>query len=325
MDKDDITKKAEKLGILNEELEAKVKERTAELESVNEELREKNERLDIQNEELFSQAEELRAQQQELIEKTLEVEKANRLKSEFLANMSHELRTPLNVITGFTELLIDEVPGKINAKQKQCLNDIWVSSQHLLTLINGVLDLSKIESGKIEFKFSSVDLTKVLTSLTRAIIPILKPRKQSLDTEIEEGLPLVYTDRSKIAQVLLNLLDNASKFSPDGEKLRIKAGVQDGICMVSVIDRGVGIEKNDLGRIFEPFSRLKNHLSAERGGTGLGLALAKQIIEKYGGNIWVESQPGKGSSFTFTIPIAEDGPAKRKRARHERKNTYRGR
>ena len=249
------------------------------------------------------------AQQQELIEKTEEVGKANQLKSEFLANMSHELRTPLNVIIGFSELMSDEVPGEINEEQRQCLDDVLSSSKHLLNLINDVLDLSKIESGKVELKLENVALAEIIESITRTIVPILTPRKQSLDIEIEEGLPRVYANEGKLRQVLLNLVDNSSKFTPDGSKLKIEA-IRDGDwCRVSVIDNGSGIKKENQKRIFEPFCRLDNPLATEKSGTGtgLGLSLVKQIVERYGGKIWVESELGKGSRFTFTVPLATEG------------------
>ena len=267
-------------------------------------LREKNEQLDAQNEELESQAEELTGQRMVLMAKTKEVERANRLKSEFLSGMSHELRTPLNVIIGFSELMVDEVPGKTNEEQRQCLNDILDSSRHLLNLINGVLDLSRIESGKEELKPENIVLTGVIESLSRAMMPVLAPRKQSLDVEIEEGLPLVYADEVKLGQVLLNLVDNSSKFTPDGGKLKIEAVREGEWCRVSVVDNGLGIREEDQERIFEPFCQLGNPLVKERGGTGLGLAVVRQIVEKYGGRIWVESEPGKGSRFNFTVPLA---------------------
>ncbi len=253
--------------------------------------------------------------EQELIGKTREVERANRMKSEFLANMSHELRNPLNVIIGFSELLADEVPGKINEEQRQCLEDVLSSGQHLLNLINGVLDISRIESGKVELKAENVDITEVISSLTRTVIPILKGRKQSLETEIQDVIPLVYTDEGKISQVLLNLLDNASKFTPDGKVLKIKAKAEDDRCVVSVIDSGIGIRKEDQESIFEPFSRLESTLSRERGGTGLGLTLVKQIIERCGGRIWLDSEYGKGSSFTFTLPLASVSTLSKKKVK----------
>lgn len=267
------------------------------------ELHERNERLDVQNEELQSQAEELMAQQQELIEKTREVERANQLKSEFLANMSHGLRTPLNVIIGFSELMRDEVPGKLNKEQRQCLDDIQGSGQHLLNLINEVLDLSKIESGKTKLRLTNIALNEVTESLTRTMMPILAPRQQSLDIEVEEGLPLVHADKAKVSEVLLNLLSNATKSTPDGGKLKIEAVREDNWCRVSVIDNGIGIKKEDQEQIFEPFYQLDNPLTKEKSGTGLGLTLVKQIVEKHGGRIWVESEYGKGSRFTFTLPL----------------------
>jgi len=260
-------------------------------------LQERNEQLDAQNEELV-------ARQQELVEKTREVERANQLKSEFLANMSHELRTPLNVIIGFSQLMLDGVPGKINKKQRQCLEDILSSGQHLLNLINEVLDLSKIESGKIELRLRNISLSSVIESLRSTMMPMLTQRKQSLDVELEKGLPLVHVDEARLRQVFLNLLSNASKVTPDGGKLEVKTVREDDWCQVSVVDNGIGIKKEDQERMFEPFCQLDNPLTKEKSGTGLGLTLARQIVEQHGGQIWVESEYGKGSRFTFTLPLA---------------------
>ena len=268
------------------------------------EIQEKNERLDAQNEELWVQSEELTAQQQELMEKTEETARANQLKSEFLANMSHELRTPLNIIIGFSQLMADEVPGKINEEQRQCLSAVLDSSQHLLDLIDEVLYLSKIESGRTELKQKKIALSEVVASLTRSMMPILTPRKQSLDVEIEEGLPPVYADEGKLGQVLRNLVGNSAKYTPDGGKLKIEAIREDGWCRVSVIDNGIGIEEKDMERIFEPFCQLEHSLAGKKPGAGLGLTVVKEIIEKHGGRIRVESELGKGSRFTFTLPLA---------------------
>jgi len=268
------------------------------------ESQEKNERLDAQNEELWVQSEELMAQQQEFMEKTEEAARANQLKSEFLANMSHELRTPLNIIIGFSQLMADEVPGKINEEQRQCLSDVLDSSQHLLNLIDEVLYLSKIESGRTKLKQKKIDLSEVVASLTRSMMPILTPRKQSLDVEIEEGLPPVYADEGKLGQVLRNLVGNSAKYTPDGGKLKIEAIREDGWCRVSVIDNGIGIDEKDMERIFEPFCQLENSLAGKKPGAGLGLTVVKEIIEKHGGRIRVESELGKGSRFTFTLPLA---------------------
>jgi len=271
---------------------------------VERELQDKNEQLDVQNEELQSQTEELMTQQQELIEKTEEVERATQAKSEFLANMSHELRTPLNVIIGFSELMMDAVPGEINKEQRQCLDDILSSGKNLLNLIDDVLDLSKVESGKIKLRLINFALNEVTEPLTRTMLPILTPREQSLDIEIEQGLPLIQADKDKLGQVLLNLVDNSSKFTPDGGKLKIEAVREGDWCRVSVIDNGIGIRKEDQGKIFEPFRQLDNPLTKEKTGTGLGLTLVKQIVGRYGGRIWLESEYGKGSLFTFTLPLA---------------------
>ena len=242
-----------------------------------------------------------------LFEANEELKKATQAKSEFLANMSHELRTPLNAVIGFSELMIDEVPGGVNEEQRQCLADILSSGKHLLNLINDVLDLSKVESGKMRLRLADVALTDVIEPLRRSMMPMLAPRKQRLDVEVEQGLPPVHADRAKVRQVLLNLLSNSIRFTPDGGRLKIKAIKEDNWCQVSVIDSGIGIKKEDQELIFEPFCQLDNHLTREKGGTGLGLALVKQIIEKHGGQIWVESEYGKGSRFTFTLPLATSG------------------
>jgi len=265
-------------------------------------LQEKTRQLDAQNKELVEK-------QEKLVEKTKEVEKASQAKSEFLAHMSHELRTPLNVVIGFSQLMLDNIPGEINEEQRQCLNEILNSGEHLLNLINDVLDLSKIESGKVGLKLADITLTKVIESLTSTVMPMLAPRKQSLDVELEEGLPPIYADKAKLKQVLLNLLSNATKFTPDGGRLKIEAVREGDWCQVSVVDNGTGIKKEDQERIFEPFSQLDTTPAKETGGTGLGLAIVKKIIEKHGGQVWVESEYEKGSRFTFTLPIVQQESA----------------
>ena len=246
------------------------------------ELQKTNDRLEMQNEELME---------------------ASQAKSELLAHMSHELRTPLNVIIGFSELMMDEVPGKVNEEQGQCLSDILGSGQHLLNLINDILDLSKIEAGKMELKLRNIALPSIIKSLRREMMPVIGTRKQSLDVEVEEELPLVRGDKAKVRQVLLNLLSNAAKFAPDGGKLKVEAARENGWCRVSVIDNGIGIKKEDQEKIFEPFSQLDEPQAEGKSGTGLGLTIARQIIEKHGGRIWVESEYRKGSKFSFTLPL----------------------
>lgn len=246
------------------------------------EIQRKNEQLEAQNEELG---------------------KASRAKSDFLARMSHELRTPLNVVMGFAELMLDQVPGKINEEQRQCLDDILTSSRHLLGLINEVLDLAKVEAGKVELRLKDIALSEVVESVTSAMMPELSQRKQSLDVSLDDGLPLVQADEARLRQVFFNLLSNASKFTPDRGKIRIEASRKDGWCQVSVSDNGIGIKEEDLKQIFEPFYQADDSMTRERRGTGLGLTLVKELVEMHGGRILVESKYGKGSSFIFTLPL----------------------
>ena len=239
-----------------------------------------------------------------LSEANEELRKATQAKSEFMAHMSHELRTPLNVIIGFSELILDGIPGEINEEQKQCLHDVLSSGRHLLNLINDILDLSRIETGKMELEFGNFSLPDLIESLRGMMVPIIAPRKQSLEVYVEEGLPLVNSDKTKVREVLLNLLSNATKFTPDGGKLRIEAVKENKRCRVGVIDTGIGIKKENYEKIFEPFTQLGSSLGGEKGGSGLGLTIARQIVEKHGERIWVESDYGKGSRFYFTLPLA---------------------
>ncbi len=296
--------KQQRLLLENAKLVERLQIDIAERKRAERELQEKNEQLDAQNEELKSQSEELVAQGHELMEKSRELEAASRAKSEFLAHMSHELRTPLNVIIGFSELMLDGVTGAVNEEQKQCLNDVLDSGQHLLGLINDILDLSKIESGKMELKVRNISLPGVVELLRNEVMPMISKKKQSLEIDIEKSLPLVRADKAKVRQVLINLLSNSAKFTPDGGRLKVEAVREDSWCRVSVIDNGIGIKKEDQERIFASFCQLENPLPKESGGTGLGLTIARQIIEKHGGRIWVESEYGQGSRFSFTLPIA---------------------
>jgi signal transduction histidine kinase len=266
--------------------------------TINNALREQ--RLLIENRELV---ESLQQSNKRLEEANRALEQVSQAKSDFTARMSHELRTPLNSIIGFSELMLDQVPGPVNKKQRQCLEDILSSGRHLLGLIDQVLDLAKIESGKTELKLTEVALTEVIESLKTAMLPILTPRKQSLNIRVEEGLPRVYADEAKLRQVFFNLLSNSSRFTPEGGKIEIEAVRNGTSCRVSVVDNGIGIKKEDQMRIFEPFCQLDNAPTRGGGGTGLGLAVVKQIVEKHGGHIWVESEYGKGSRFTFTLPL----------------------
>ena len=249
-----------------------------------------------------AQNEELIERERELKEKTREAVEANQLKSEFLGRISHELRTPLNPVIGFAELMLDEVPGPINEEQRQCLGDVLTAGKHLLDLVTEVLDISKIESGKTELRLKHLFLSEVTRSVKKATISSLKRRSQSLDIVIKEGLPRLFADENKLGQVLINLVGNAARFSPDESKIKIEAAAKGEWCQVSVVDNGVGIREEDQKRIFEPFYHLDSPYTEEQNGAGLGLALVKKIVEKHGGEVWVESEYGKGSTFSFTIP-----------------------
>jgi signal transduction histidine kinase len=240
-----------------------------------------------------------------LFEANRQLRAATEAKSIFLAHMSHELRTPLNAVIGFSDLLIGGIAGKINNKQRQCLEDILSSGKHLLSLINDILDLSKVEAGKIDIRPESLRLADVVDDAVTTVKTMIDESKHKLAVSIAEDLPPVYGDRNRLKQILLNLLSNAIKFTPDGGKLYLETSREDDFCKVSMVDNGIGIRKEDQTCIFEPFTQLDTQPGERKQGTGLGLALTKQLVELLGGKIWVESEYGKGSQFSFTIPLAE--------------------
>ena len=227
------------------------------------------------------------------------------MKSEFLANMSHELRTPLNGIIGFTEFLVDEKPGPLNAKQREYLRDVLNSARHLLQLINDVLDLAKVEAGKMEVHPEVFPVRKAVDEVTAVIKGIAHKKRITVGVEIGEELDAVLLDQHKFKQVLYNLLSNAVKFTDDGGKVEIRASRLDlDRLEIRVSDSGIGIKVEDLNRLFTEFEQLDAGTARRFEGTGLGLALTKKIVEFQAGNISVESEPGKGSTFTVVLPIA---------------------
>jgi signal transduction histidine kinase len=248
--------------------------------------------LAIQNARLF----------REIEQKSRELEAASRHKSEFLANMSHELRTPLNAVIGFSEVLSERMFGDLNEKQDEYLKDIHASGQHLLSLINDILDLSKIEAGRMELEVTDFDLPMAIDNALTLVRERAARRSIALNTAIDERLGQIQGDERKIRQVLLNLLSNAIKFTPEGGRIDVHAVPRDRMVEVSVTDTGVGIAPEDQEAVFEEFRQVG---TAEKKveGTGLGLALSRKFIELHGGKIWVKSQVGAGSTFTFTVPV----------------------
>ena len=248
-------------------------------------------------------AEELRRKNKELEEQSRRVQEATRLKSEFLANMSHELRTPLNAIIGFAELLHDGRVGAVSADQRECLSDILTSSRHLLQLINDVLDLSKVEAGKMEFRPEAVDPAS-LAGEVRDILRGMSARKRMVvESKFDSDLGEVVVDPGKLKQVLYNYLSNALKFTPEGGRVTLRV-LREGAdhFRVEVEDTGIGIRDEDLPRLFVEFQQLDASAAKAHPGTGLGLALTKRIVEAQGGRVGVRSRPGQGSVFHAVLP-----------------------
>jgi signal transduction histidine kinase len=232
-----------------------------------------------------------------------ELEATSRHKSEFLANMSHELRTPLNAIIGFSEVLHERMFGELNEKQAEYVQDIHASGRHLLSLINDILDLSKIEAGKLELEPSEFDLPNTIEGTLTLVRERAARHGLQIGLSLDQQLGIVVADERKVRQILLNLLSNAVKFTPDGGRIEVRAGVADGAAQISVSDTGIGIAPEDHGAIFEEFRQVGTDQMRKREGTGLGLTLARKFVELHGGRIWVESTLGRGSTFTFTLPI----------------------
>jgi len=246
----------------------------------------------IQNSRLFN----------EIQEKSKQLEVANKHKSEFLANMSHELRTPLNAIIGFSEVLLERLFGDLNPKQEDYLKDIFSSGKHLLTLINDILDLSKVEAGRMELEPSTFDIASAISNAMTLVRERAQSHGISLGQQVDPTLVEIIADERKFKQILLNLLTNAVKFTPDGGRVDVSARRADGELVVSVHDTGIGIAPEDQAAVFEEFRQVGRSYTSKQEGTGLGLALTRRFVELHGGRIWLESAPGKGSTFYFTLP-----------------------
>ena len=238
----------------------------------------------------------------EIQDKSRQLEVASQHKSQFLANMSHELRTPLNAILGYTELMADGAYGEPSEKMLGILKRLEANGKHLLGLINDVLDLSKIEAGQLVLELSDYSVQDIAQTVRSTLEPLAADKKLAFKLELAPELPAGHGDGRRLTQVLINLVGNAIKFTDAGE-VAIKAEANNGSFHVSVRDTGPGISAADQAKLFQEFQQADNAITKKKGGTGLGLAISKRIIEMHGGKIWVESQPGQGSTFAFTLPV----------------------
>jgi PAS domain S-box-containing protein len=276
----DLTKQVENerlyeaLKRLNSELEERVTEATAD-------LAEQNARLQWQSQ---------------------EVERANKLKSEFLASMSHELRTPINALIGYSALLLDGVLGDLNTKQQDALSRGRLAAEHLLALINDILDLAKIEAGKMALHLEDVPLREVTMEVTQQVEPMVRKKQLDFAIVVASECPVLYSDRTKIKQVLLNLLSNAVKFTNKG-RVSIEARCAPGGVRIDVVDTGIGIRQSDLQAIWEDFRQVDQSRTREFGGTGLGLSITRKLLERLGGSVTVQSTYGEGSTFSVYLPL----------------------
>ncbi|MCP4537339.1 MAG: GAF domain-containing protein [Chloroflexi bacterium] len=258
---------------------------------------------------LFEEVETARVELQDraeaLEQANVRLQELDRLKSQFLANMSHELRTPLNSIIGFSEVLIDGLMGEMPLDQKEFVQDIYSSGRHLLTLINDILDLSKIEAGHVTLEPIEFDMAELLVEVQMTISPLIAKKSQVLDANIANDMPPLIADRFRIKQVLLNLLSNANKFTPKEGHITISCHLIAPDTMIfSLVDNGIGIKPEDLDIIFEEFRQADGSSARESSGTGLGLTISKRLIEMHGGRIWAESEYEQGTTFNFLLPLA---------------------
>jgi signal transduction histidine kinase len=231
-----------------------------------------------------------------------ELEKANRLKSEFLASMSHELRTPINALIGYASLMLDRIYGELTSRQEEGLTRIQGAAQHLLALINDILDLAKIEAGRMPLHLEDVTLADIVTEIAQQIEPLVKKKALTFTVDMPPTDLILHTDRTKVKQILLNLLSNAVKFTPQGNVwLTVSKDEED--LRFDVRDTGIGIRASDLESIWEDFRQVDQSRTREFGGTGLGLSITRKLVDALGGHVFAESTFGVGSTFTVVLPV----------------------
>ena len=231
-----------------------------------------------------------------------QLERASQL---FLSSLSHELRTPLNSIIGFTGIILQELAGPLNGEQKKQLGMVRESAQHLLHLINDVLDISKIEAGQMELVNEPVAISPLIKKVTDSFLPDLEKKGLQVVVDIDPAVTKIKSDGRRVEQILINLLSNAIKFTEQGE-VRLECELADSYLRTSISDTGIGIRSEDMAKLFQPFTQLESGLARPHEGTGLGLAICKRLVNMLGGEIWVSSGPW-GSTFSFTLPVNEYG------------------
>jgi len=266
----------------------------------------REQRLLVENRELV---ESLQQSNKRMEEANRALEQVSQAKSDFTARMSHELRTPLNSIIGFSEVLLSRKMSPADrATHEEFLGYIHISAEHLLHLIDSILDLSKIEAGKLTLEPREFDLRVLLEDVNITVLPIFTTKKQTLTIEIDEGINSVFADEPKMRQIFLNLLSNAHKFTPRGGEIKVDCHLENQhLLQCSVIDNGIGISPPDQQKIFEEFGQVKKKPGDNTKGVGLGLSIAKRLVELHGGSIWIISEPDSGSTFNFTIPLNRNG------------------
>jgi signal transduction histidine kinase len=238
----------------------------------------------------------------EIEEKSAQLKVASEHKSQFLASMSHELRTPLNALLGFNEMILGDIYGEVPGDMRPPLLQMQASGKHLLRLINNVLDLAKIEAGRMELALADYSVHEVVESVRSTLRPLAQEKGVDLVAELAADLPLARGDAGRITQCLMNLAGNSLKFTKAG-RVEISVAADNGLLRYRVADTGIGIPPDKIDGLFTEFKQTDPTVASEYGGTGLGLAISKKFVEMHGGRIWVESEPGRGSVFTFEVPL----------------------